>query len=235
MTDKCEDKATSLEANLQLSCTARAIAHCGDVGSCVARGVAMLFLLMAGTFSVVTPEPLWVRAMSFSVLGLVPATAAYLIACLFSWTLRSAGRMYDPVAAVLWPALWAITKHMLSALLDFAWVALIYFLSALETCANLLGVICVRIITISARVLHRLLRIGFIHTAGIIRVWGCNATAAVHRALGTCKGFASRASACLCSAAHHYSRVMWRRIVMSVTFPIRLVARLLLKLIPSAA
>jgi hypothetical protein len=66
-----------------LSCTVRAIVNVSDV---VARAVAMFFLTVAGAFSVLTPEPLWVRAMSFVVIGLVPAMAAHLIAFLISWT-----------------------------------------------------------------------------------------------------------------------------------------------------
>jgi hypothetical protein len=129
-----------------LSCTVRAIV---TVSGVVARAVAMFFLMVAGAFSVLTPEPLWVRAMSFVVIGLVPAMAAHLIAFLISWTLRRVGRIYDPFAAATWPALWAIIRRALSAL-------------------------------------------------------------------------------------HCFSRVAWKRIVMSVTFPIRLVARLLLKLVPTA-
>lgn len=141
--DPCDDEATPLEANPQLSCTVRAIAH---VGGCIARGVAMFSLIVAGAFSALTPEPLWLRAMSFVVFGLVPALAAYLIPPLISLTLRRAGRIYDPIAAVLWPALWGIIKHALSVLLDFTWLALIYFASALETCAKLLGETFVRVL-----------------------------------------------------------------------------------------
>jgi hypothetical protein len=124
----------------------------------------MLFLIVAGAFSALTPEPLWVRAMSFVVFGFVPALAAYLIPCLISWTLRRAGRIYDPVAAVLWPAIWGNLKRALSALFNFA----------------------------------------------------------------------SHAASRLCSAAHQYFSIAGRPIVMGVTFPIRLCARLLLKLIASA-
>jgi hypothetical protein len=222
--DLCEDEATPPDANPQLSCTVRAIAHVGD---CLARGVAMFFLIVAGAFSALTPEPLWLRVMSFVVLGLIPALAAYLIACLISWTLKRASRIYDPVAAVLWPALRAIIKHTLSALLEFAWLALIYFASALETCAKLLGVICVRVIAICAQGFHRLLRIAFFRAAAVMRLCGRYAVAA-RNVISDCKEFASRAAACLCSRAHHYSRVAGRRFVMSVTFPIRLVARILL-------
>jgi hypothetical protein len=54
--------------------------------------------------------------MSFVVIGLVPAMAVHLIAFLISWTLRRVGRIYDPVSAAIWPALWTIIKRALSAL-----------------------------------------------------------------------------------------------------------------------
>jgi hypothetical protein len=197
----CDEAHSAREANPQLSCTVRAVAH---VSGCVARGVAMFFLIVAGAFSALTPEPLWVRVLSFVVLGLVPAVAGYLVPSLISWTLRGACMLYDSVAQRFGRPPGPINRG-LSALLDFARVALIYFASALETSAKLLGLMCLRALAICPQVID------------------------------TYKAFASYAAACLCSAAHHYLRVVGKRIVMSVTFPIRLSARLLLELIPPAA
>jgi hypothetical protein len=197
----CDEAHSALEANPQLSCTVRAVAHVSD---CIARGVALCFLIVASAFSALTPEPLWVRVLSFVVFGLVPAVAGYLVPSLISWTLRGACMLYDSVAQRFRRSSGPI-KRGLSALLDFTRVAFIYFASALETSAKLLGLMCLRALAICAQVLD------------------------------TYKAFASYAAACLCSAAHHYSRVVGKRIVMSMTFPIRLSARLLLELFPPAA
>jgi hypothetical protein len=197
----CDEPNSALEANSQLSSTVRAVAHVSD---CVARGVAMFFLLVAGAFSALTPEPLWVRVLSFVVFGLVPAVAGYLVPFLISWTLRGACKLYDSVAQRFGRPSGPI-KRGLSALLDFTRVAFIYFASALETSAKLLGLMCLRTLAIYAQVID------------------------------TYKAFASYAAACLCSAMHHYSRVVGKRILMSVTFPIRLSARLLLELFAPAA
>jgi hypothetical protein len=179
----CDEAHSALETNPQLSCTIRAVGHVSD---CVARGVAMFFLIMAGAFSALTPEPSWVRVLSFVVFGFVPAVAGYLVPSLISWTLRGACMLYSSIAQRFGRPSRPI-KRGLFALLDFTRVALIYSTSALETSAKILGLMCLRALAIG-----------------------------------------SYAAACLYSAALHYSRVVGKRIVMSVTFPIRLSARLLL-------
>jgi hypothetical protein len=145
----CDEAHSALEANPQLSCTVRAVAHVSD---CVAWGVAIFFLIVAGAFSTLTPEPLWVRVLNFVVFGLVPAVAGYLVPSLISWTLRSACMLYDSAAQRFGRPSGPI-KRGLSALLGFTRVALIYFASALEPSAKLLGLMCVRTLAICAQVI----------------------------------------------------------------------------------
>jgi hypothetical protein len=150
----------------------------------------MFFLIVAGAFSALTPEPLWVRVLSFVIFGLVPAVAGYLVPSLISWTLSGACLLYGSIVQRFGRPSGPI-KRGLSALLDFTRLVLIYFASAVATSARLLGLMCLRALAI-----------------------------------------ASHAAACLCLAAHHYSRVVGKRIVMSVTFPVRFSARLLLQFFP---
>ena len=187
----------SLPDGLQLSCTVRAISH---VGECLASGACLFFLVTAAMFSVMTPGSLAVQAMTFVVMGLLPAfvvcSVPYLISSMVRWGLR----ICQSVAAVLWVVAWRVCKFALFVSSDVALPLLLQIVLAGKRGARRLGL-----------------------------MW-LPAVAICGSAVLSCARNVQDVTACLYFRAYCYAEVAERHFVPGVTFPIRFCARLLLRL-----
>jgi hypothetical protein len=126
----------------QFSCTARAISY---VGECLARGASLLFLISAAAFSVMSPEPLGVRAFSFVLMGLMPALVAYSAPCLVLLMMRWGRRIMEPVAAVLGAVAWRACNLALTALSRITYQLLIQIVWAGKRAEQRLGLVWRRV------------------------------------------------------------------------------------------
>jgi hypothetical protein len=80
---------------------AEAFARWGTVSHRLGHVLAAVFLVMAGAFVALTPEPLGQRAMTFVLFGTIPALGSYLGGWIALWVLRGAGGICDWIAATL--------------------------------------------------------------------------------------------------------------------------------------
>jgi hypothetical protein len=79
---------------------AQSLARWATVSYRISLFLAVLSLLVAATFAMLTPEPLWMRIASFGFLGLLPAFVGYSIGLLVFWILSGASAIYDSVASL---------------------------------------------------------------------------------------------------------------------------------------
>src|SRR5918997_900600 len=86
--------------SIQRSCVAQAFTRCAAATYGVALLIGTVFLLAGALAAAVTPEPLWVRALTFAVLGILPAITAYLLGSLTYWVMMAFGEVSDPVMRV---------------------------------------------------------------------------------------------------------------------------------------
>src|SRR4051794_4046126 len=60
--------------------------------------IAVIALLLAGSFLIFANEPLWTRFLTFVAIGLIPSLISYAIGWLMYLIFRAADAAYDPVA-----------------------------------------------------------------------------------------------------------------------------------------
>jgi hypothetical protein len=222
--------------SLKRSSVAQVLAGWASFSYWFALVIAVLSLLAAGAFAVLEPEPPAQRLISFVVLGFVPATAAYAIGWLTFLTLRGAGAIYDFIIAGGWLALRILTKTVVIAC---------RFLVRLSTKLLRQGA---RKVTGFMRACRQSVERGSKATAFYVILCGARVLIAILPLFGRFKQLKLQAASMfprwmrecrrwawtcvhrLFTATRRYSRQAGRACIISATFPVRLIARILIRL-----
>jgi hypothetical protein len=61
--------------------------------------IALLCLLVSGSFLIFANEPLWTRILTFVAIGIIPSLISYESGWLLYWIFQAVGAAHDPVAA----------------------------------------------------------------------------------------------------------------------------------------
>jgi hypothetical protein len=229
--------ASRLQGSPRRSHVAQELARWG-AGSCrLASFLAVLCLLAAGAFTVLAPEALSQRLITLAFFGLPLGLAAYLMGWLIRWILIGASAIYDPVTS----ALWLILRLLASAVKRTG-------MQAASMLARLIRH-CVRTARMRAQTVYRSLRIACVVTAaglgtcrravaGLTGQIACALVWLLRLAISACIELAlacEHATARLLVRTGRRFRKAWRLFIFTATFPVRLVAQILIRLIPSAA
>jgi hypothetical protein len=240
-----DDESEKL-AKPAMSAPAAVLIRWGRIAYRLGIGIAVIPLVVTAAYVALATEPLWQRLMTLVVVGLVPAVAAVLAGLILCGALMSASRVVDPVIAVLWrlllPAMRAGhsggrscasfaartmprgTRRIAAAAVACwrAWERLIWtayqgcrkVVQACAAAANLVGRSVARCIPWIARAALRVV---------VALVRGIRATA-----FGLATAFHAMVAAL--DAIGCAINALMRLIVRGATFPVRLAARVLLRI-----
>jgi hypothetical protein len=263
----------------QRSRAAQALASCANISYWFALALAAIFLLLAGAFAALSPEPTGPRLMSLVFLGIVPAITACSVGFLVYCTLKGTSAIYDRVAgALLSLTLRTITDAALVGrgfLVGLTTELLpLWFTKAaafLEPCRHAINrstraisfhfgialASCRRAFIVVVRGLAYAALLASLRASATMRACGrvlawficllartplgllritASAVTNLPGAIELCVQLAStlaRARGRLFAMARRYARIAARTSIMGLTFPVRLVARILIRLFPS--
>jgi hypothetical protein len=239
-------------ATVHPSICARALKHCASTAYRLGLLTAVVPIVGSLCYAIVVSEPLWQRMMTLIVLGVVPSSIVLMTGALVGAVLATGGMLVDPASTLLrrlMPPLgrvllaggaYCLGMAVMATRRAVKWIGRL-IVAAWRACEGLCWVGCHRVRTAthtwSAAIAHAVVccvrrSISSLRHAGAataftilrgngaalqILVWGFRAIADKLEALG-----------CVINAV---GSMMW----MAATFPIRLVARVLLRLTQSPA
>jgi hypothetical protein len=213
---------------LQCSRSAEALARWASFCYWISLHFAVLSLLMAAAFALLTPEPLWMRIASFGFLGVLPALAGFSIGQLTCWILKGASAIYDPVALFFRRVFRAVTNNSRIGWLFVLWLATgllprcVRFVVTVVRACWLAGGRATASALASCTWFLRLIARALI-----------GVRAAILTLAGACAAVASvcwRTTTRMFGKAYRYSSLAGRALIISATYPVRLLARLLIRL-----
>ncbi len=251
-------EAILLQDGPQRSRGAQVLACLAALSHWLGLALAALVLLVAGAFAALAPEPLWPRLLSLLILGFLPALAAYSIARSVSWILLGASAICDPVAATLWRILCVLIGLLRTcgrAVERVSRTTAFHVVTFVEGGSRVLMAVwrmCGRLQQKAARVVSLSAR-SFRSFTGLIRtsihvaldafrtafVATAVAAANVKASLSHRRGLFEFALSCWCAPRRLFVAMCRligagsRVFIMGAAFPLRLIARTLLRLFPT--
>lgn len=197
--------------DLKRSNTAEKLSRWATLSYWLAFTVAVILVLVAAPCTLLSPEQLAQRLLAFGVLGMVPALVTYMVGCLTCLALRGASVIYDPLALALEPV-----RASLTNLARVGWHVLAQPAMDRSRCgaANAIRFL------ISCRPVMQVI---YHAMARYLVLAGASCAYMVLHLLNYFGGMT------------RYFGVIWQAFIFSVTFPVRVIAQILLRLIPSDA